>query len=60
MEQQPWYDFILDRLNEPSTYAGVFGVLSAFGVIVQPQLADAIISAGIGVTGLALIILKEK
>lgn len=60
MIMNTWYDFLLERLHEPSTYAGIFGVLAAFGVAVQPELADAIIGAGIGVTGLALIIIKEK
>lgn len=55
-----WYDYIIDRLHEPSTYAGVFGMLAAFGVAVKPELADAIIAAGVGVTGLALVLLKEK
>ena len=60
MEKQSWYDYMLERLHEPTTYAGIFGMLTALGVAINPDLADAIISCGVGVTGLALIILKEK
>ena len=53
-------EWIIDRLKEPTTYAGVFAGLTALGVQVAPELADAIMSAGIGVVGLVLVILKEK
>lgn len=52
-------DWILDRLKEPTTYAGIFAGLTAVGVQIAPELADAIMSAGIGVVGLVLVILKE-
>lgn len=53
-------EWIIDRLKEPTTYAGIFAGLAALGVQVAPEMADAIISAGIGVVGLVLVILKEK
>lgn len=53
-------DWIIERLREPTTYAGIFSALTAFGVSVAPELSDAIMAAGIGAAGLALVILKEK
>lgn len=53
-------NWILERLKEPTTYAGIFAGLTAVGVQIVPELADAIMSAGIGVVGLVLVILKEK
>lgn len=52
-------EWILDRLHEPTTYAGIFAVLTSLGVSVAPDLADAIMSTGIAATGLALVIIKE-
>lgn len=52
-------EWILDRLHEPTTYAGIFAVLTSLGVSVAPDLADAIMSMGIAATGLALVIIKE-
>jgi len=53
-------DWILDRLHEPTTYAGIFSMLTAFGVQLAPELADAIMATGIAATGLALVIIREK
>lgn len=52
-------EWILDRLHEQSTYAGIFAVLTSLGVTVAPGLADAIMSMGIAATGLALVIITE-
>jgi hypothetical protein len=51
-------DFILNRLREPSTYAGFAGLAAAFG-IAEPlyQAAAAVVMA---VAGLAAIVLAEK
>lgn len=52
--------WILDRLKEPSTYAGIFAVLTAAGVAVAPDLQEAIITAGGAAVGLVLVIMKQK
>ncbi len=51
-------DFILKRLREPSTYAGLSGLAGALG-IAEPlyQAASAVVMA---VAGLAAIVLAEK
>ena len=50
----------LDRLSEPSTWRGIVLVLTSCGVTIQPVLADAIISAGIGRVGLIGIVTADK
>ena len=52
------FNFVLDRLREPSTYAGLAGIAAALGVA-QPlyQAVSAVIMA---VAGLAAILLGEQ
>jgi F0F1-type ATP synthase assembly protein I len=52
--------YILDRLNETSTWRGVIGVLTGLGVKVRPDLAESIIAAGIALMGIINIFRKEK
>jgi hypothetical protein len=53
--------YLLDRLKEPTTYAGLFTVIAALaGTAIAPELADSIMAAGIGVASLILVLLKEK
>lgn len=53
-------DFILNYLGQASTWRGLFGILTAFGVIVKPEMASAIIAAGMGIIGLINVIRNEK
>lgn len=50
---------ILKYLNQASTYKGLFSVLAAFGVVLKPELADAIIACALGVIGLINVIVDE-
>lgn len=52
--------YIIDRLNEPSTWRGIIGLLSALGVVLSPEQADKIIAAGIALMGLVNVFRKEK
>ena len=54
-----WYEVILKYLSQSSTYKGLFGLLAAFGVVVKPELSDAIIACAIGVIGLIDVIIDE-
>lgn len=51
-------DFVISRLREPSTYAGLAGLAAAVG------LSDAFYQAGasvvMAVAGLAAVVLAEK
>ena len=52
--------YILDRLSEPSTWRGIISMLTALGVKLRPDLAEAIISGGLSAMGLINILRKEK
>jgi hypothetical protein len=51
-------DFVLNRLREPSTYAGLAGLAAAVG-IAEP-LYQAISAVIMAAAGLAAILLSEK
>lgn len=51
--------FIFDRLKERSTWAGLVGLLTAAGVGLTPEKADAIISAGVAVVSLIFVFTKD-
>lgn len=51
-------DFVLNRLREPSTYAGLAGLAAAVG-IAEP-LYQAISAVIMAAAGLAAIFLSEK
>jgi len=50
--------FVLNRLREPSTWAGLAVIAAAFGI--KPELAHAIEGAGVGLAGLLAVLLPEK
>lgn len=50
--------WILERLKERSTWVGLTTVLTAAGVSLQPELAEAIITAGASVAGAIFIATK--
>lgn len=52
--------YILDRVREPSTWRGFILLLTAIGVPVAPQLAEAIVTAGLGIAGLVGVIAPDK
>lgn len=51
--------FLLDRLDERSTWRGLILLLSAFGVSLDPQLSEAIIVFALGMVGLIEALLPE-
>lgn len=50
--------FVLSRLKEPSTYAGLSGLALALGV--SGELYNAVAAALAGVAGLIAVLLAEK
>ena len=50
--------YVLDRLKEPSTWRGALLFLTAVGVPIAPALADQIVTAGLGLTGLVGMLSK--
>ena len=52
--------YFLARAKEPSTWRGLFLLLTAVGIPVAPQLAEAIVTAGLGVAGLIGVVSPDK
>lgn len=52
-------DYILDRLLEPSTYAGIAAVLAALHVNLDPGLWQVIVDAGVALAGIAAFFVRE-
>ena len=48
--------YLFARVKEPSTWRGFILLLTAIGVPVAPQLAEAIVAAGLGIAGLVGVI----
>lgn len=52
------FNFVLNRLREPSTYAGLAGIAAALGV--AEPLYQAVSAVIMAVAGLAAILLGEQ
>ena len=52
--------YILDRLKEPSSYAGIGALLALVGVNLDGQLLQAIAGVAAALAGLASIFIKEQ
>jgi hypothetical protein len=51
-------NWMLDRLSENSTWRGAIALLTAAGVTLQPDMANAIVAAGLGLIGLINVFRK--
>ena len=54
-----WYEVIFKYLSQSSTYQGLLTLLAAFGVIISPELSDAIIACALGIIGLVDVVIDE-
>ena len=52
--------YVVDRAKEASTWRGVIMLLTAVGLNISPEMADAIISVGIAVAGLLGMLLPDS
>jgi hypothetical protein len=52
--------YILDRARESSTWRGAILFLTAIGVPIAPQVAEAIVTAGLGLAGLIGILTPDN
>ena len=59
MNMQGLLDWILDRLDEPSTWRGLVGMLTAAGVAISPHNAQIIVAAGLGIAGFIGVVTKD-
>lgn len=53
-------DYLLARAKEPSTWRGLFLLLTAIGVPVAPEMANAIITVGLGLAGAVGVATADK
>ena len=53
-------DYILERAKEPSTWRGLVLLLTAVGVPLAPEVANAIVSAGLAFAGLIGVFAADK
>jgi hypothetical protein len=52
--------YLADRLREPSSWAGLAGILAAVGVSVSPDIWREATAAATGLAGLAAVLLRER
>ena len=52
--------YVVNRAKEASTWRGVIMLLTAVGLKISPEMADAIISVGIAVAGLVGMLLPDS
>lgn len=50
---------LMKRLKQESTWRGVIAILSAFGVVIEPEMAEAVIAAGLGLIGVINVVKKD-
>jgi|TARA_R110000868_G_scaffold10561_4_gene51435 hypothetical protein len=53
-------DYLLERAKEPSSWRGLLLLLTAIGIPVAPQLADAIIAVGLALAGLVGVATPDR
>jgi hypothetical protein len=53
-------NIVLDKLSENSTWRGIILVATAVGLKLDPELQNAILSAGLGLIGLINLVRKGK
>jgi hypothetical protein len=53
-------DWTLERAQERSTWVGAALLLSSLGVTVSPELQAAIIQVGLAVSGLVLVLIRDR
>jgi len=53
-------DYILNRLTERSTWQGIVALATGVGISLSPQLAEAIMAAGVAAAGLIHVIFPEN
>lgn len=52
-------DLIRPRLKERSTYVGIVGLLTAFGIAIDPAYVDVALALGAGIGGIIAIVWKD-
>lgn len=53
-------DVVLNYLTQESTYVGITAILTAIGITLKPELAQAIVTCALGVFGLIKVIVNDR
>lgn len=56
---KPVFKFLVARLSEVSTYRGIALGLTGLGLYIQPEIAAAVTSIGLGIAGLLGIVFPD-
>ncbi len=56
----PYAKWALDRAKERTTWVGGIALLSSFGITIAPEMIEHIITAGLAISGLIAIAIKDK
>jgi len=54
-----FWKYLLERLNERSTWIGVITLLMSLGLNVSATVQESVINAGISVSALIIMLLKD-
>lgn len=52
--------FILERGKEASTWRGLVAIVTAAGISLSPELAEALVALGLAVIGILGVFTKDK
>jgi len=52
--------YILERLTEPSTWRGLFALLTDIGLKLHPEMQEAILTTGLALIGMINVVRKES
>lgn len=53
-------EVLLERLSESSTWRGILLIATAVGLKLEPEMQNAILTAGLGLIGLINVVRKGK
>lgn len=56
----PYMQWMLARSKERTTWVGIVALLSSFGITIAPEMIEHIITAGLAISGLIAIAVKDK
>jgi len=59
-KNQGIWQYLMNRLSEPSTWRGIVALLTATGLVIDPEQATAIVTVGVAVIGLIGAFLPDK
>lgn len=52
-------DYIINKLEEPSTWRGLVWIITAFGVVLSPEQTEAIVTFGMTLAGLIAVFIEK-